>query len=214
MKRYAGYDRVVQAKDIIAEMKEDAGKLASGFDALDNYIDGFHAGQLVIVSGATGSGKTSFAQTLTHNFMSIGKQCLWFSYEVGMREFVRKMPEGIDTFYAPKQIKRNSISWLEQRIIESIAKYGTKIVFVDHLHYLLEMQKMSEAKSVSLLIGMMLRELKRICIEYDVIIFLLAQLKKIEAYEKPELEDLRDSSFVAQESDIVLMIWRHRERND
>jgi len=111
----------------------------------------------------------------------------------------------------PRRIKQNSLKWIEERIKESIAKYNCKVVFIDHLHYLLEMQKMAEAKSLSLLIGMMMRELKRIAIENNIVIFLVSHMRK-SLYKSedalPDINDLRDSSFVGQESDIVMFLFR------
>lgn len=211
---YEGEDRVILAEELLQEIKNDSPKIIynTGISSLDTVLGGFRRGQLIVLSAATGQGKTSFCQSLTEKFLKDGHRCLWFSYEVGLEEFMEKMPEGGRAFHLPKQLKQNSIQWIEDRIIEGIAKYNNRVIFLDHLHYLLELQKMAEAKSLSLLIGMLLRELKKIALEHDVLIFLVSHLKKIELTEQPELSDLRDSSFVAQESDIVLMLWRVREK--
>ena len=57
-----------------------------------------------------------------------------------------------------------------------------------------------------------MRELKRIAVENGIIIFLVAHTKKALQYEVPTTEDIRDSSFISQESDIVLMMWRLRDK--
>jgi replicative DNA helicase len=217
--QYEGPDRVIHAKDLLDEVKaaNEGRKLwMTKIKRLDEITGGFVDGQLIIVSAPTGAGKTSFCQSLTEAFHEQDGKVLWFTYEVGIEEFSTRMPAGMMDFYIPKTNVENNIAWLEQRIIESIAKYGTKVVFIDHLHYLLEMSKLAEAKSTSLLIGMMLRELKKIAINRKIIIFLVSHMKKTESSrtEPPELEDLRDSSFVAQESDIVLMLWRNKDRKD
>lgn len=210
---YKGEDRVVLASELLKEIATDVPKKIynTKFTKLDEIIGGFRRGQLVVLSAATGEGKTTFAQGLTDKFTQDGERCLWFSYEVGIEEFMEKMP-GSKAFYVPRVLRQGMLKWIEERIKEGIAKHKSRIIFIDHLHYLLEMQKMAEAKSLSLLIGMMLRELKRICIEQDVVIFLISHLRKIDMTEKPELTDLRDSSFVAQESDLILMLWRIRTR--
>lgn len=208
---YEGEDRVVRVEELLTELAQDKSPRAifnTDIPTLDNLIGGFRPGQLVIISAPTGQGKTSFCQTLTSQFTKAGNKCLWFTYEVGIEEFMEKMPD-VHTFFLPRVLKQNSIRWLEERIVESLVKHDTKIVFVDHLHYLLEMQKMAEAKSISLLIGMLLRELKRITIQYGIVLFLVSHIRKLETIQKkPELDDLRDSSFVAQESDIVIMMNR------
>ena len=208
---YKGEDRVIPAEELLAELRKDNKEKKfynTKFDLLNGIVGGFRRGQVVIISAATGQGKTSWAQTITKHFIEQGEKCLWFSYEVGPEDFLEKMPNGIIKFWMPRQIKQNSLLWLKNRVLEGIAKYNSRIIFIDHLHYLLEMQKMAEAKSLPILIGMLLRDLKRLSIEHDVLIFLISHMKKTEMNEKPELDDLRDSSFVAQESDCVIMLWR------
>lgn len=219
MQKYTGEDRVVLAKDLYNEVSEEnkdkviikTGKLSE----FDKIVGGFTEGQIVVVSAPTGQGKTTFCQTLTMNFAEQNINSLWFSYEVGVQEFLEKFPT-IPVCYMPRRIKQNSIDWLELRIKESIAKFNCKVIFIDHLHYLLEMQKMAQAKSISLLIGMMMRELKRIAIENDIVIFLVSHMRK-SLYKSdedlPDINDLRDSSFVGQESDIILFLFRKQGKD-
>lgn len=213
---YEGEDEVISSQERNEELQKE--KTAIGFKlftkipTLDHLMGGFRKGQVIVLSGATGQGKTSFAQTLTQQFAEDNINCLWFSYEVGAEEFFNKFPI-LPVFYLPKTLKQNSTSWLEQRIVESIAKYDCEVVFIDHLHYLLEMQKMAEAKSISLLIGMMMRELKKISITHNIVIFLISHARKTDFDKEPEIDDLRDSSFVGQESDAVLFITRMMDKN-
>lgn len=209
LQEYQGEDRVVSAQEAIKDLDADKGKyrLFTKIPKLDALIDGFMEGQLIVISAATGNGKTTFCQTLTENFEA---KSLWFTYEVGLEEFISHFKD-LPIFYLPRQLKQNSLLWLEQRIVEAKAKYGCKVVFIDHLHFLLEMQKMAEAKSISLLIGMMMRELKKIAIEHEMIIFLISHMRKTIYDKLPDIDDLRDSSFVAQESDVVIFLKRVKE---
>lgn len=205
---YSGVDEVISSeemKKLIEQDKQAPFQLQSNIPSLDAIIGSFRKGQLVVVSGQTGCGKTSFCQTLTMKFLS---RSLWFSYEVGQEEFMEKFGDNIPLFFLPKTLKQNSMLWLETRIAEAQAKYNCEVVFIDHLHYLLEMQKMAEAKSLSLLVGMMMRELKKMAVDRGIVIFLVSHMKKLTQDHAPELDDLRDSSFVAQESDMVIFIKR------
>jgi replicative DNA helicase len=58
-----------------------------------------------------------------------------------------------------------------------------------------------------------MRELKTFAIETGTTIFLVSHLAKTKTDDVPSISDLRDSSFVAQESDIVMIMWRHREKD-
>ncbi len=213
---YDGEDRVISSEEMLEEMKAENRKpifkLKSEIPKLDELIGDFRGGQVIVLSAPTGQGKTTFAQTLTYSFKNQESNCLWFSYEVGFEDFIEKMPD-TPVFYLPHRIKQNSLSWLEVRIKEAIVKFDAKVVFIDHLHYLLEMQKMAEAKSISLLVGMMMRELKRIALENEIIIFLISHMRKVRYDEStlPDIDDLRDSSFVGQEADMVLFLHRITE---
>ncbi len=188
--QYDGDDRVIPIQEAVEELniQKDKYQLFSKIPRLDEIVGGFREGQLVVVSAPTGQGKTSMMQTFTENF---DEKCLWFTYEVGLEEFIEKFSE-IPLFYLPRQLKQNSLVWLENKIIEAKAKFGCKVIFIDHLHYLLEMQKMAEAKSISLLVGMMMRELKKMAIHHEIIIFLVSHMRKILYDRLPEIEDLRD----------------------
>lgn len=207
LRSYEGEDRVLPAQEIADELsKEPAVNINSGIKDLDDIIGGFRLGQVVVISAATGVGKTTWCQFMTRKLEEQGQHSIWFSYEVGPQEFLEKIPNTL--FYMPRRLTQNNIHWLETRIVEGIAKYNSRIVFIDHLHYLLDMKKMAEAKSISLLIGQLMRDLKKMAVEKNILIFIISHIKKIDAGAKPELEDLRDSSFTAQESDAVIMLGR------
>lgn len=218
MELYSGEDRVVSSEDYLLhlqELRERRGNktFMTGIPKLDEIIGGFKEGQLIVLSAPTGQGKTHFLQSLTNNFAKDGTPCLWFNFEVAGEEFFERFNGEVPTFYLPKKIKGSSLDWLKKRILEGIAKFNTKIIFIDHLHFLLEMEDLAKAKNLSLLIGMLMRELKKIAIKTDTIIFLVSHMKKSLLEKTPTIEDLRDSSFVAQESDLVLMLWRHKIKN-
>lgn len=214
MSHYDKEDKLYTAQELRKKIAEESRgekfKLKSGIDGLDKIIGDFREGQLVIISAPTGQGKTTFCQTLTKNFAGQGVHSTWLSYEVGAEEFLEKMDESVN-FAMPAIHEHNSLKWVEFRMVEGMGKYGTKVLFIDHLHFLLEMQKMAEAKSISLLIGMMMRELKKLALKYGTIIFLVSHMKKTIADKEPDIDDLRDSSFVAQESDIVMFLSRKKE---
>lgn len=211
---YDGKDKVVTSFELRNKYASEKQPplIVSGFHRLDAITGGFSEGQLVVMSGWTKCGKTSYCQTLTQKYSFQGIGCLWFSYEVPTREFLTRFPNGqVPLFYLPAMLKETTLDWIEKRIVEAKAKYDTKIVFIDHLHFLVPMG----AQNMSGLIGQVMRELKKMAIRNNVVIFILAHTTKIRSDEKPSLEHMRDSSFVAQEADVVLMISRpHFDEDD
>ena len=112
-------------------------------------------------------------------------------------------------FTLPQQNKEGT-AWLAAKIWEAKAKYNAQVVFVDHLHFLLSFADLAKANT-SVVVGAIIRDVKRIAIETRTTIFLVSHIKKIADIEKPSINDLRDSSFIAQESDFVLMTYRVKE---
>ena len=153
---------------------------------------------------------TLLAQTLTVNFAEQRTPSLWFTYEVPARQFLSQFPS-LPTIYMPQKLKAHALDWLEDRILESFYKYHTRVFFIDHLHYLVDMAKM---KSPSIEIGTVVRRLKGICVEHEMVAFLLCHTTKGKQDGTLSYESIRDSSFVSQESDTVLMVQRKPEFGD
>lgn len=212
LSEYAGDDRVVGSADIrkeIAATPPNTVRAMAKMPLVDTLIEGFEGGELIVISGPTKHGKTTFAQTLTRSFAEQNVHSLWFSFEVQISQLLKKYPEAHE-FYLPRRLKDRDLNWLEDRIVESIVKYGVKAVFIDHLHYLVDMER---SKSPSIEIGTIIRRLKLISIEHNVIIFLMAHMNKAKFEDMPTEGDVRDSSFIPQEADSTFMIWRERKRN-
>jgi RecA-family ATPase len=110
----------------------------------------------------------------------------------------------------PSKLKAHAMDWIEERIMESYQKYNTRIVFIDHMHYLFDIQK---SRNPSLDIGAIIRQLKGIAVQNEFVIFLLCHTSKAKD-ENESYESIRDSSFVAQESDCVIMVKRTPEEGE
>src|SRR3990167_10127115 len=103
LREYNKSDRVVHIKEIVEELKKrrTQGPLVRGpFPKLSEFTGGFHAGQLIVISGPTGHGKTILAKTFTAQFINEGERSVWFSYEMSPLEFTEKFPGEVN-FYIP-----------------------------------------------------------------------------------------------------------------
>lgn len=214
---YKGKDRVVSShemKEYLDNQPTPVWEVDSGFPYLDNMIQGWGAGDLIVISGRTKEGKTSLGQSITKNMAENEVATSWFTYEIGARAFLQTFGEDKDDiplFYLPKELKSSGIEWIKKRILEAKVKYEAKVVFIDHLHYLLNMGNLARSGNTSLVIGGIMRELKKTAIYLNVCIFIICHLTKVSLDRKPSLKDLRDSSFIAQEADYVVFIARVRD---
>jgi replicative DNA helicase len=84
--------RTFQSIHEAAERKERITGLPTGFDRLDRMTAGFHAGDLVIVAGRPGMGKTAFAVNLGVNAcITRNVPIAIFSLEMPKEQIVRRM---------------------------------------------------------------------------------------------------------------------------
>lgn len=207
---YEGEDRVVSCQELKKHLQEIRDKkphifMKSGIPTLDNLIRGFEGGELNIISGITGHGKTLFCQSLTVNFAVQEYYSLWFSYEVQAQQFLSKFDENLPLFYMPMMLKSGDPKWIKVRIHEAKLKYGVRAVFIDHLHFLTDIMTRNNP---SLEIGKILRILKTWALDLNIVIFLIAHTTKVDFDRELQAGDTRDSSFIEQEADNVFYIWR------
>lgn len=206
---YAGEDEVVAWSEIAEDAKKDELKIPSGWLGLDELLRGFRPQQLVVVSAPTKSGKTSLMVNLTARMAEYAP--LWFPFEESAEELSRKFLEkGEDPpqMYSPRSIMGGTTKWIEDKLVESIAKYGTKVVVIDHLDFIVPFN----ADNHSLRIAQAMRDMKGLAKKWNVVIFLICHLVKTNMESQPTLEDLRGSASIAQEADTVILLWRQMKK--
>lgn len=218
LEKYQGADRVVLAQSKWEQLQEERKFKPkfianTGIASLDSCVEGFRKGQLVVLSGPPKQGKSGVCQTFTKNFISEGKKCMWLSYELSYEELFDKFPlEKLD-FYIPNYMESGNLEWVEDRIVESKEKYGTEIVFIDHLDFLRDPDILKGINlNTASYIGGIVQKIKRMAVENEMLIFLMSHIRKNKwtTNDLPSSEELRDSGQIAQLADIVLMVIRKR----
>lgn len=237
---YSGADRVVSSHELAEELKktdDTVFKINTGIKALDRILKSVEAGELVIVTGPTGEGKTTLLMSITKNMVEDNINSVWFTLEVTPRQFLQKLVKAsgeakkVPLFYIPhsgiedaddgfvkKWEKDNGrrfemIDWIEERIIEAKVKVEKnkeqlKVVFIDHIHMIFSLSQMS--KSISLELGDMVAKIKSMAIQHNVAVFLIAHTKDDpqNAKREPRKEDIRDSGLVSRLADTIIGVWR------
>lgn len=212
---YDGKDSVVTWKEYragAAENRKKTIRYETGFPEFDTFVDGVASGELIVVSGNTGQGKTLFVKSLVRGFASQDVPTTVFSYEVPTDQFLESYEDlpRCETLYVPKELKTNDVAWIKEKVIEARAKYDNKIVVIDHLHYIVEM---SSQKNFSLTVGEALRKLKQeIAIGLNQVVVLICHQQSLGGEVEPSISTIRDSSFTGQEADMVLIVHRIPDR--
>lgn len=210
-KVYQGDDKVIPFSDIVTRIKssDDELKIMTGWKGLDDLLKGFRLQQLVVVSALTKSGKTSFLMDMTTRFKEYNP--MWFAFEESADELVRKFLERNQEpphAFTPENMTSTTVSWLESKIVESIAKYDTKVVFIDQLDFIVPLT----GDNHHLNIAKTMRDLKGIAKKWNIVIFIICHLSKARMDTQPTLEDLRGSASIGQEADTVILLWRESKR--
>ncbi len=210
---YTGDDKLISSYDIAEKIKNEPDEfhINTGWSKFDSIIRGFRLGQLITVSGITKHGKTSFCVNLTEKLKKYNP--LWLPLEESAEELVRKfIDRGQEPplFYSPSSNKLYQTEWIETKIIEAVAKYNTKVIFIDQLDFIVPLR----GESHHLMVGQAVRDVKQMAKKWNVVIFLICHLRKVELYSTPDLNELKGSGSIAQESDTVIMIWRETKKEN
>lgn len=208
-KVYDGEDQVVDWKEIAKQINPNEFKIMSGWPGLDDLLKGFRLQQLIVVSAATKSGKTSLMVDLTNRLREYNP--LWFPFEESAEELISKFLERGEEpphAFSPLSMMGGTSKWIEDKIVEAIAKYNTKVVIIDHLDFIVPFN----ADNHSLRMAQAMRDMKGLAKKWNIVIFLICHLVKTKMDTQPTLEDLRGSAAIAQEADTVILMWREAKR--
>jgi len=166
---------------------------------------------LFVLGNFIATHNTSFLMDITTRLNQYNP--LWFSFEQSIDELIsislergQKPPKG----YTPESLMGNTVEWVESKIVEAIAKYDTKVVFIDHLDFIVPLS----GDNHHLMIAKTMREIKGLAKKWNILIFIVCHLQKAKMDTQPTLEDLRGSSSIGQEADTVILLWREMKRED
>lgn len=206
---------LTEAADIIRAQYKTS--FATGFAMFDAALNGgFKSGDLVIVTGMSGHGKTTLGQTFTYNLVDQDASSLWFSYEVSAdvlddrfkKMGIKKREDGSYGVFAPKIVNSGEMVWIEAKIKEAIKNHGVQIVFIDLIDFLNPRQRKS-SDTETLVLKRIATELKSLTRELGIVTFLMAHVRKQKDFGKAiELQDIAHSSGIAQLSDYVFVVER------
>ena len=210
------------------EKRKNAG-FSTGLDDLDIFCKYLEAGNIMTIGGRPSMGKTNFAITLVNHLVNIRKNVLFISLEHSKEQIVQRLvAEKIGTplfrlldgnvreeeveiilnSYKDKSLeivdKTNlSIEDIETKIQET----KPDIVFVDYV----QLVEAPKAPNLTEAINLVIKEIKRIAVDNNVIVVLVSQLSRTvegRINKHPMLSDLRNGSLLEEISDVILFLYR------
>lgn len=211
-KEYSGEYQLVWSTDTLEEIKNRPKREShkSGVGSLDKITGGFRPQQMIGVGAQSGHGKTAFGLWLLKQYEALNPVLL--PLEQSSEELIEQRLENgqfVPKYLSPKKHSAHvDPDWIEQRIVEAIAKYNSKMIMLDHMGYI-EVGEEYRREGEHLRIEKKLQAIKHLAIKWNVVIVILIQLAQMEEERAPQLRDLKGSSAIRQELDQAILLWRN-----
>lgn len=214
MRSYEGEYKLHSSEEIAQQLKDKP--LPTGYKTgiakLDELTGGFRQKQIVTMFAHTKHGKTEVGIWLMSIFPELNPVLI--PLEQGAEELISQRIERqyqIPHFLAP--IRNDTfvpVDWIEERVVEGIAKYNSKMVVIDHLGYIDTNGPNGAWKRENLpyRIGNTMKLINGLAEKWNVLVILLVHVSEGDEGRPPQLQDIGNSSDIKKESDTVIGIWR------
>lgn len=211
--------------------------LPTGIDSLDRVTGGLQKGNLIIVAGRPGMGKTALALKFTLTSLNYNVPTYFLSREMTDSELIRRLvamrstkldmtPLFIrpmtktemnqwhkDIAYVEKMplVIDDSSATISEVILRAkrAIRNGVRLVVIDYVQLLKGSDKKADPRVQTTEIT---RELKQLAKSTNVPVVLLSQLSRsVESRggsKMPQLSDLKESGSIEEDADVVMMLYR------
>ena len=212
--------------------------MTTGFPSLDNLIGGRRFGEVVVISGGTGSGKSTFCMNLALHIASQGEGVLMSSFEIPIPHVMRKLTQMITgKWFHLREDQTGSSMQLEDfekacEVLSEIPIYFINVfgemnvnefvecaayakrrlkcrtVILDHVHFML---RSSDPRFQTNEIDKAMLDLKQCAVDNELFMPIVVHPRKgSEENSVVNINDFRGSSFIAQAADVAISVWRDR----
>lgn len=212
--------------ELMSEHTDDAQKLldnwgkmqglSSGYRKIDELTKGLADGEMIVIGGKTSHCKTLVAINIANKVAIQGTPVLFFTMEMTKAEVTSrfmKINEGSVDGYSnvSAMIAFQSVDELNWKSIDGLVESFVKdmdkgLIVIDHLHYFTR-----SLENVAEDLGRITKEIKKNAIRHNIPIILISHVRKTNSSRDVDIDDLRGSSYVSQDADIVLMINRNAD---
>lgn len=211
----------------IRNEKQLAGIQSRYFNFFNKTASGLRMGEFSLVTGATGSGKTTFLSQLSLDFLTQGVPTLWGSFEVKnevlAETMVRQFNYGNPNRAKDENVALEVLERFEQLPLHMMNFYGStpveqifetleysiyaediSVMCIDNMQFMLSDQAQGYQKfDLQDKVTSMLRQLAT---KYNVHIFLVVHPKKVEDDTQLNASSIFGSSKITQEADNVFIL--------
>lgn len=211
---------LMEFQDEAMEYIKNKGKysgISTGFPTIDNRIGSFLPGELFVIAGDTGHGKSLLAMNIAQNaYKQTQKPVLMVNLELTRNQAVERFYHlsGDEHDYAGIMIQRApAVSYRDIDTLMKKAKdQGACLVIIDHLHFFSR-----SADNATQEISRIMKHFKECAVENELPVILLSHVTPTRIMNpdgstkkvyKPGLHNLKGSSSIEQDADMVGFIFR------
>lgn len=202
-----------QAKEYAKTYGQFSG-LSLGYTGLDKLTGSFLPGEVLVIGGGTGYGKSLLAQNIAVKVALQGKMTLFITLEMTKEQTLSRMfrmcynpeeeakVESLIAFQRASAVTDKDVGILMKKAAED----GMELVILDHLHFLPR-----GTDNVRTEISRITKHFKECAVEYKIPVILLCHINRSqEREEKPDLKHLKESSSIEQDADMVGFVYRDK----
>lgn len=222
-------------EDLSNRERGTSGGVLTGFHDLDKITCGLHNGQMIVVAGRPGMGKSLFASNVAENFAARDDGVLMFSLEMSREELGMRFACSMARVDFDA-IRRNMMSKEEfERLQIKVGEVSDWPLFVDDTGSLstgmmkATVRRIAQDKPLRLVVvdylqlmtgpgdsrqevvAALSREMKSLAREMNLPVICISQLNRgLESREekRPRMSDLRESGAIEQDADVILFVHR------
>lgn len=202
------------------QAQDTSRQISSGFTDIDNCMDGgFREGDVTVIAGIPGEGKTTLGRMFTLNFASKGVSSLWFSHEMTMRELwdsFEKMGADKSLISFVPDFLEADIQWMFDTIDKAIAEQGVKAVFIDTLGDVERSRERGVVENYSTVLKQICKAFRDFAVKREIMIFEIAHCTKQTRSNSNETAnaDIADSNGIAAAATNIFHVWRDNESDN
>lgn len=180
--------------------------ISTGIKGLDDMIEGFEAGEMMILTGHTKHGKSRLAANIAYNVAQQGKTVYYINTEMTKLQMGRRF----NAMAGDRPIKgkiflndKAGLSYVDViMIMENAKEKGCDLVIVDHLHFFSRSVENQTSE-----ISKIAKDFKDAAVEFELPLLMLCHVQQADTKKTPTLQMIKNSSSIAQDADIVITVW-------
>lgn len=180
--------------------------ISTGYKNLDEMLEGFEPGEMMILTGHTKHGKSRLAANIAWNVANLGKTVYFINTEMTKLQMGRRFNSLAGDRTPSGKILLNDKAGLGYsdviRIMENAKEKGCDLVIVDHLHFFSR-----SVENQTNEISKIAKDFKDAAVEYELPLLMLCHLQQADTKKYPTLQMIKNSSSIAQDADIVISVW-------